>query len=71
MKDVLTSVVSFQLRYKFYVLAKGNGLSDVDGNKLIQVWSIAHHFYLFSSRRVVKSKLVGTILGVRYKSRIS
>ena len=45
--------------------------TGVDGNKLVQVLNIARHFYRSSFRHVVKSTLEGTVLGVRYKNRIS
>ena len=61
MKDVLTSVPRFQLWYKFDVLAKENDMLGLDGNKLVQVWNIAHHFYLSSFRRAVKSTLEITV----------
>ena len=45
--------------------------TGVDGNKLVQVSNIARHFYRSSFRHVVKSTLEGTVLGIRYKNRIS
>ena len=39
--------------------------SGLDGNKLVQAWNIARHFYLSYFSRVVKSTLGRFVLDVR------
>lgn len=47
------------------------GISGLHGNKLVQVWNMACHFYLCSFRLVVRSRRERTVVGLRYKNRIS
>ena len=45
--------------------------ADLDGSELVQVWNIAHHFYLSPCRPVENFTLEEMFLDVRYKNCIS
>lgn len=49
-------------------LQKGVNKRGLDGNKLMQMWNIAHEFYMSPFRHVVNSILKRMFLGMHWKN---